>query len=151
MKSFQEEVVERYNNGESINSISLSLNTYNAKVKRIIEEQNVNKISYSKRCNKKLIEDYFKKIDSDDKAYWLGWLITDGCVSKGNCISLTLKEDDKHILELLEKDLGLENKIKPFNKKYVRFSFCCKNMAEDLSVYGIVKNKTFTVNLPNIE
>ena len=42
-------------------------------------------------------------------------MITDGCVSKGNCISLSIQNRDRYILEKLEKDLGLENKIKPGN------------------------------------
>lgn len=151
LKSFENEVIERYQNGQSIYSISLSLNTYTSKIKKIIEKNKIKKISYSKRCNLNLKENYFEHIDSNEKAYWLGWMITDGCVSKGNCISLSIQNRDRYILEKLEKDLGLENKIKPFNKKYVRFSFCCKKMVEDLSKYGIVKNKTFTVNLPDID
>lgn len=34
------------------------------------------------RVNKRLKEDYFNIIDSEEKAYFLGLLITDGNVSK---------------------------------------------------------------------
>lgn len=151
LQSVKDEVIKRYKNNESIWSICNSMNLYQSKVNKIINECNIERISTSKRLNPNLNETYFENIDTTDKAYWLGWLITDGCISKGNTISISLQMRDKYILEQFENDLGLDNKIKVFNKKYCRFSFCCKKMVEDLSKYGIIKDKTFTVNIPDID
>lgn len=148
-KDFVNEVITRYKNNESIFSICNTLGTYQEKVKKILKDNNIETISYSKRNNPDFKEDYFEKIDSHDKAYWLGWLITDGCVSKTS-ISLSIKACDKYILEQFQNDLGLVNKIKPFNGKYFRFMFWSKKMVDDLSKYGIIGNKTFTVDLPKI-
>lgn len=149
-KDFVAEVIKRYKNNESVFSICNTLGTYQDKVKRILKENNVETISYSKRNNPGFNEDYFEKIDTDDKAYWLGWLITDGCISKTS-ISLTLKKCDEYILEQFQSDLGLDGKIKPFNGKYSRLMFWSRKMVEDLSKYGIVENKTFSVDLPELE
>ena len=151
LKKIEDEVIKRYNNSESINYICKEMNLYPSKVKFILKKNNVNEISASKRYNINLNENYFEKIDTCEKAYWLGFFITDGCVSKGNAVSLTLHKRDKHILEVLEKDLGVENKIKVFNKDYVRFMFCCKKIVTDLEKYGIIKNKTASVTLPDID
>ena len=40
-------------------------------------------------------EDYFEKIDTEDKAYFLGFIVADGCISsKFNRISIIQKETD---------------------------------------------------------
>lgn len=103
-----------------------------------------------RKKNVNLLEDYFETIDTNEKAYWLGWLITDGCIYD-TCISISLQARDKHILEEFEKDLHLTDCIKPFNGKYYRFEFWSKKMVNDLAKYGIVRNKTFTVDLPKLD
>lgn len=45
-----------------------------------------------------LNESYFEKIDSEEKAYFLGFLFSDGSVSKYS-LNLSLAEVDKEILE----------------------------------------------------
>ena len=52
--------------------------SYN-KIKRIIKE--CNNVSSAKQKNPKLNENYFEHIDSTDKAYWLGWIISDGSIT----------------------------------------------------------------------
>ena len=144
------EVISRYKNFESVYAIAKAMGLYTEKVNKILKEANVEPISYSKRVNKDLKEDYFKTIDTDVKAYWLGWLITDGCISK-NSIGMTLQGRDLEILEKFQKDLGLKDRISPFNKNYYRFAFCCKDMKDDLQQYGVISNKTFSVDIPNID
>lgn len=148
-KDFVNEVIKRYKNNESIFSICNTLGTYQEKVKRILRENNVDVISYSKRNNPGFVENYFESIDTNDKAYWLGWLITDGCINKTS-ISIALKSCDTYILEQFQRDLGLNGKIKPFSGKYSRLMFWSRKMVNDLAKYGIVENKTFTVDLPHI-
>ena len=50
-----------------------------------------------------LNEDYFKKIDTETKAYWLGFLYADGQISADSRYSLRLalsKKDYNHIVKL---------------------------------------------------
>lgn len=148
--NLKKEIIERYKQNESIWSLSKSTGLYVNKIKQILNKSGVKSISYSKRLNPNLKEDFFSQIDTPAKAYWLGWLITDGCVTKKNAISLTLQKRDLSILQKFEKDLGLVGKIKVFNSNYYRFSFCCRKMVDDLKKYGIVPNKTMTVRLPQL-
>lgn len=149
--SVLDKIKSMYQQCNSILHISKSMGYNYERVWKIIKKSDLKPISSAKMHNPNLQEDYFARIDTAEKAYWLGWFITDGSVTTKTHISITIHKDDVRILELLQADLGLENKIKPFNEKYMRFLFSCKRMAEDLAKYGVVMNKTFTVGLPNLD
>lgn len=148
-QSFIDEVIERYTNGESMFSIQKSMGVNYNKVKRILQSNNIETISQAKRNNPSFNERYFQAIDSPEKAYWIGWLLTDGCIFRDG-ISLCLQSQDLPILELFQQDLRLENHIKPFQIKYQRFMFWSKQMCQDLKQYGLVPNKTFTIKMPTL-
>jgi hypothetical protein len=95
---------------------------------------------------------YFHNIDSEKKAYWLGFIVADGNISKTtNRISITLNSDDDYILEDLKNELKCENKIRrylvfdkrtnKYNKSSV-FQFSSKQLKEDLKLNGIDENKS---------
>jgi len=109
--------------------------------------------------------DYFKKINSHDKAYILGFLLTDGYVIKDyNGIAMQLNEDDGYILERISERLGESTTIIHIDcskkRKYgsksfrnvrdmKRMSCFCPAMANDLKKYGMIKNKTLTLEFPS--
>lgn len=66
-------------------------------------------------------------------------------------MELTIKEEDENILHLLEKDLGVVDKVYPSGEKYKRFSLGCKKIIEDLETLGISQSKTFTVKVPSFD
>lgn len=146
----KEEIKRRYLNRESVNKIHHETGIDSGKIKSILDEFCITKISASKRHNPNIDEDYFENIDTGDKAYWLGWLLTDGCIDK-NSVSISLQARDRYILDQFAKDIGVENKVKVFNKAYYRLYFCSKKIVNDLSKYGIVDNKTFSVVIPDID
>lgn len=102
---------------------------------------------------------YFKVIDTPEKAYWIGFLATDGCVSENSRISLSLNNDDKASVDLLAKTLGVPHFTKERtvthsgslakNKTSHRYGlrFTSKQMAADLAKEGIVPRKTKTLIL----
>jgi DNA-binding transcriptional regulator WhiA len=49
------------------------------RVKNIVKDCKI--ISSAKRINPNLKENYFEEINSHEKAYWLGWIISDGSIS----------------------------------------------------------------------
>ena len=96
--------------------------------------------------------DYFKKIDSEDKAYILGFISADGYIDmKGNSLNVTVSEKDIYILELISNALGFTGNIRKELRNRVTISFCSKSMVSDLSKYGIAQNKTKTVFIPRIQ
>ena len=108
-------------------------------------------------------KDYFQKIDSHEKAYQLGFLYADGCITrlykndkiKSMSLELTLCEKDKNHLEkfrdCLESNIPIHEKIVRLNDKTFksyRLVVSCTKMCYDLINLGCTPRKTFTLSFP---
>lgn len=150
-KKQETEIKEKYLHSQSLISLQQEYNISYDRIKNILK--NCEEISSAKRLNPNLNENYFSEINSFEKAYWLGWIISDGAIinqpekSKFQ-LELTLKQEDEDILHLLEKDLGVVNKVYTSAIYYKRFSLGCKKIIQDLEKLGITQNKTFSVKVP---
>lgn len=112
----------------------------------------MNKYSYN--------ENYFKKIDTPEKAYWLGFLYADGCIIrfyrnkklKSMSLELTLQSSDKEHLEKFRRCLNsnvpiYEKKIKKYFANKIVFN--CTSMCRDLINNGCTPKKSYTLSFPN--
>ena len=127
----------------------------NPKYVRHIDPKKLRKYDYS------YCENLFETIDTEEKAYWLGFLYADGYIGKDkNTIELALQENDKEHLEKYRQFLHLNNKpfdykVKHFNNatdKYsYRFSICSAKIKHDLIVLGCCPNKTYILKFPTTE
>jgi len=63
-------------------------------------------------------EQYFSKINSEDKAYFLGWIASDGHIRRKR-FTIKLKYDDSYVLEVFSKSLSsnLPVHCKKYNNK----------------------------------
>ena len=98
-------------------------------------------------------EDYFEKIDSEIKAYLLGWIASDGCI-RPKTLHIELHEDDKEILELFRNEIcptALITKRKDRNTCWLTIS--SKKLISDLCYQLDVepKIKQNKINLPKID
>lgn len=151
----EQEIVNLYLNSVPLIKLQEKYNISYDRIKNIIKNYTLNTVSSAKRLNPNLIENYFEVIDTQEKAYWLGFLISDGAITNQKekskfQLELTLKAEDEHILHLLEKDLGVENKVYTSANKYKRFSLGSKKIIQDLEKLGITQNKSFTIHIPDI-
>lgn len=91
-----------------------------------------------------LNENIFDLIDSHEKAYWLGFLITDGGIFNG-AISLHIAIKDINHLEKFKSFMGSNHNIYIRKNKHpsCRLRFKSQKLCSKLSKYGIVPNKTF--------
>lgn len=97
----------------------------------------------------------FEKIDSEEKAYWLGFLDADGCVHGGPGdfrIELGLAEQDYCHLEKFKNFIGKNNKIsyRAQTKSY-RFNFRDKKVHQDLINLGCIPQKSLIIQFPTKE
>lgn len=94
----------------------------------------------------------FEHIDSEEKAYWLGFLYADGSVckfAKSYKIELTLKESDIEHLIKFKNFLGLpKNPAYRTAQKAYRVTFGSRKMAEDLIKLGCTQKKSLTLKFP---
>lgn len=95
----------------------------------------------------------FQEINTEEKAYWLGFLYADGSVgSTDNRIELGLAEKDLHHVEKFKKFIGLDNKIcYRENTKSYRYSFKDKIFKEILISKGCVPQKSLILKFPTLE
>lgn len=107
-------------------------------------------------------ENYFETIDSEEKAYWLGFLYADGYVVNNDVdkqyrVCLTLNENDKGHVELFKECLESNNSIRTVctklnDKEYFssQFYIYSKKMVNDLYNNGCVQNKSLILKPPVI-
>jgi hypothetical protein len=106
---------------------------------------------------KKYNENYFETIDSEDKAYFLGFIFADGCITndvKKYRYQLTIKLHNKDfsILERFIKSIDGEMGIWKNKKREMCEVFLSgKKIINDLQTLGVVQNKTFLVKYPQID
>lgn len=100
----------------------------------------------------KLNTDYFSKIDSDEKAYILGYIIGDGSVYyTDRTYYLSIASKDIDVLEYIKSCLESDATITPregTNVSYIRF--CSKELVSDLISLGLHRNKAKTIRFPKI-
>lgn len=97
----------------------------------------------------------FDKIDTEEKAYWLGFLYADGTVrskNNDNQIELSLQERDYHHLEKFRNFIGNNNKIAWREKtKSYRYCFRSKQIKQSLINKGCVPKKSLILKFPTKE
>lgn len=93
----------------------------------------------------------FDKIDTEEKAYWLGFLYADGCVSsRDNTIELSLKYSDFNHLYKLKNFLNCTNKI-TISAIRCRFMFSSVHFKKRLIELGCTPRKSLTLKFPTEE
>lgn len=99
-------------------------------------------------------DDYFETIQSEDRAYFLGFFVADGSLAKGQHteeyirVSLHLQIDDIEILEKFKYYIESDHKIfvgHKFNDCALRF--VSRKMVHDIMKYGITPRKTGNENV----
>lgn len=100
----------------------------------------------------KLVENFFEIIDSEEKAYFLGFLFADGYVNeKNNVVDITIHHKDKEILDALVESIYPEGRpLMVVKREYVRLVINSSKFVADLVKHGCVQAKTFVLKFPHI-
>src|SRR5699024_3897298 len=87
-------------------------------IQRVLKEENVELKNVSTYRQKyKISHNFFDEIDTEEKAYWLGFLYADGCVREDRgCFRLGLQARDVRHLEKFRESLDSNHPIKESNK-----------------------------------
>ena len=141
-----------YLNGISLREIAEAYKTYpqtvHMHVKKLVEMRSYEVANRSIRFDK---PDYFSKIDSAQKAYWLGVWFGTGFTATGQghyeCV-LVVGEKDKDTLERFKKEVGTDIELIE-GEGYCRLRIHQKQLTLDLERLGLVKRKTENMSVPD--
>ena len=91
-------------------------------------------------CN----EDYFKNIDTEEKAYWLGFIMADGNISNfsgGYYLKFSLEKNDADTIKAFKNAIEFAGAI-IHNRNNIGISIGSKSIYNDLNRYGIIERKS---------
>ena len=158
----QKEFIKRdYNENLDVKRLSLLFNTSEQAMREWIHKFGIQTLTATEKNRLKKIRnsDYFEKIDSPDKAYWLGFLYADGGIKAGEqwTVRINLKAtDEDHLKKFLKAIQSTKNTIKQTTKKdnekeYKGVYVCIsdKKMVEDLIDKGCTPRKSYTLTFPD--
>ena len=105
----------------------------------------------NKRASKSCDIHYFDSIDTEEKAYWLGFLFADGAITQHQHsydIELSLKLEDKNHVEKFAKALKKDhvNSNSTYRSRCILGS---KHIFDVLSLYGCTPKKSLTLKFPD--
>jgi intein-encoded DNA endonuclease-like protein len=141
-------ITNLYSKGLSLAKIASQFQSTPSKINWILKKNGVKLRSLSESHIREAANyDFFEKIDSEEKAYWLGFLYADGSITH-NSLKLALHPKDIYHLEKFKKSLGSSHKIF-FDRKYPKLAITNKKIYQDLLKNGCLERKTFSIRFPD--
>ena len=147
-------ILSIYNVSKSTNKVIETYHYSNRFIAKVLRENNVS-LRKPHEMNRKhdVNEDFFDSIDTEEKAYFLGFLFSDGNVhTKYNTIALKLQLIDREILERLS--ILIMNKVHLYDSQKrndCTLRFSSLNIKNKLIALGCVPNKSLKLKFPDID
>lgn len=151
------EIVKKYQNGESQSSLADEYNVHKGSIWSVLKVRGIKSPKTPSELNRKypINEHYLDIIDTEDKAYFLGFMYADGCVLDNNSITINLQEEDMGLLEYFRecfettRPLAFVEKQSENHKDQYKLNFNSVYLANRLKELGCWPRKTFTLEFPN--
>lgn len=165
---FKDEIISEYNSGKNLGELSRKYNVGSGSIYYLLKKNGVKFRTKNKGYRKyKIVDEFFDEINSQEKAYFLGFLYADGCHSPSRYhIQMSLSEIDFEILDKLSK-LIFENKpLKYKHGKYIKspktgktywgnpsylLTINNKHMSHSLLSHGLIQAKSLILKFPKLE
>ena len=147
-----DQVILMYNKGMSCQKIADALKCSESYINKMLRTKGITKrTNVEYRTKQQFQHDYFSKINTEDKAYWLGVLMADGCI--------TVKKSGQKMIQLVVKDEELpvafikaiqgNFKRKQYNDIYGVY-LTSPQMFKDLNSHGCTLRKSLTLKFPQL-
>lgn len=136
-----------YSRGKSLKYVSKKYETTIFFIKKLLKQDPRGLKAPTERSSKKYTCNvrFFEKIDSPEKAYWLGFLWADGNLYNKK-VQLCLATKDEDFLIKFMNRIDFNGKIeRDVVKKTSRICVARRLMYEDLKKLGMVENKTLLI------
>lgn len=159
-KEIQEKVVEAYKNNMSLREIEKQFNVTRTTVSKFLEKNGI-KIQKGNHYRKYTHnENYFEIIDTEEKAYWLGFIFADGYIQNHDnrygqdAMGITIADYDIDVLEKFKISIEATNPIilcknsQNNGHDCVRILLTSQKTVNDLIDKGCYKNKSTILEPP---
>ena len=156
LKPKTEQVIQLFKEGYNCNEISKIVGNARRNIAILLNEN-----GYETDIPEyKIDKNFFKLIDNEAKAYALGFITADGCISSDfKRIAIKIQEEDLNILEKIKKSMKYEGPILRIKrgknagnrKNMVALVINRGDIAKDITNLGCGPRKSLVVEFPNIE
>ena len=148
-KDLEKEIIQEYKVNKRIKPISEKYNLSNVTIINILKRNGIAPPMRGETCRKYSCDfGYFNKINTQEKAYFLGLICSDGNNCRGT-LSIGVHKNDYFILEEFKKSIKADNPVKISKNKsrgkdswIAKISIYSYEVTKDLEKYGVVPNKT---------
>lgn len=157
------DIIKKYLNGLSCPEIAKECGCNPSYINAVIKKSGTERRKAGEVNRKyKINESYFNEIDNEEKAYFLGFLFSDGDNNtRKHVVRLRLQEKDLDILERLNSLIENESPVRviPYREKSTAFKngqdVACliinsRRVSDRLNEIGFTPKKSFTINYPAI-
>lgn len=159
----ENKIIQDYKNGMSGCKLAEKYEMKTHQVYYILKKNGVQSRSNKENSKKyKHDEDFFEVINTEAKAYWLGFIYADGYISIAKTgqkvFGISLSITDKEHLEQFKKDIKATNPINEYNSTgygngntYCRIAITSEKTVNDLIDKGVVEHKSNVLTFPTEE
>ena len=139
-------IITLYKKGKTFKEIANKYNVSQGTIQRIRTEEG---ISVPKRQKYNFDTNIFNKINTKEKAYWMGFLTADaGINSKDYSLQLEITQRDIEHLRKFKDFLKASNPITNTRKNCCRIAIHGKQFIKNISKHGLVSQKTLITETP---
>ena len=162
-KEQENSIIELYNEGHGVPYIVKQCGFSHKVVDRILKENGIVKRDDKHKGLKYTHnENFFEVIDTEEKAYWLGFIYADGYITKPKqssfMLGITISIKDVEHLELFKKHIEATHPIRRYeahtqynSSDYVRIEIKGDKIVQDIQKLGVYFQKTEILTFPTEE
>lgn len=147
-------IVDLYKEGVSIEKLTIKTGLGATSIRTFLKQNNI-KLRGLEQSQRKYNLDfnYFKNIDTHEKAYILGFIAADGYNNEiYHRLAITLHQKDREVLNFIQENLKTDCPIKDIkNRNHASLIITNKTLSKDLKNLGIVQAKSLILKYPNID
>ena len=157
---YKEEIISSYKKGETIRNIASSYNVDPRTVSSFLKQFGINIKKPHPPKTYSVKEDIFQNIDTEEKAWVLGFIYADGYIDPSRTkLKITLTEKDRDVLEKIRRILRSNSPIKRkegrqikgtnyFGNSTVTLMISNAQICQDLEKHGAFYKKSLKLQFP---
>jgi len=151
LKDKIDQVLSMYESGQNQNEIAKITGHRQVSIHRLLKS---NDIEIRDNTRYTVNESFFEKIDSEAKAWVLGWWYADGNVVDDKIrLAITDKELVEKIAKLMDYtgEVNFKKRKQPHHKDQWELRICRKKLVEDIIKLGCFKRKSMILEFPTFD